>query len=59
MVWAGFTLKTFYPRSRPISANYTFADIGLTRSDILFIEGDQYAILGLKQSKANTKHTGV
>ncbi len=36
-----------------------FAETGLTGSDILFAEGDQYAILRLKQSKTNTEHTGV
>ncbi len=36
-----------------------FAETGLTRSDILFAEGDQYAIPRLKQSKTNTEHTRV
>ena len=37
----------------------TFAETGLTRSDISFAEGDQYAILRLKRSKTDTDHTGV
>ena len=37
----------------------TFAETGLTRSDISFAEGDQYAILRLKRSKTDTEHTGV
>ncbi len=37
----------------------TFAETGLMRSDISFAEGDPYAILRLKQSKTDTKYTGV
>ncbi len=37
----------------------TFAETSLTRSDISFAEGDQYAILRLKRSKINMEHTGV
>ncbi len=37
----------------------TFAETSLTRSDISFAEGDQYAILYLKRSKTDTEHTGV
>ncbi len=37
----------------------TFAETGLTRSDISFAEEDQYAILRLKRSKTDTEHTGV
>ncbi len=37
----------------------TFAETGLTRSDISFAEEDQYAILQLKQSKTDTEHTGL
>ena len=39
--------------------NATFAETGLTRSDISFAEGDQYAILRLKRSKTDTEYTGV
>lgn len=37
----------------------TLSETGLTRSDISFVEGDQYAILRLKQSKTDTEHSGV
>lgn len=37
----------------------TFTETDLTRSDISFSENDQYAILYMKQSKTNIKHTGV
>lgn len=37
----------------------TFAQTGLTRSDISFAKKDQYAILYLKRSKTNTEHTWV
>ena len=37
----------------------TFAETGLTTLDISFAEGDQCAILRLKQSKTDTEHTGV
>ncbi len=37
----------------------TFAETGLTSSDISFEEGDRYAILRLKRSKTDTEHTGV
>ncbi len=36
-----------------------FAETSLTKSDIFFAEGDQYAILRLKPSKTDTEHTGV
>ncbi len=37
----------------------TFAETGLTKSDISFAEGDQYAILRLKRSKTDTENTGA
>ncbi len=37
----------------------TFVERGLTRSDISFAEGDQYAILELKQSSTDMEHTDV
>lgn len=36
-----------------------FSKIRLRRSDFSFAKGDQYAVLRLKQSKTDTKHTGV
>lgn len=37
----------------------TFVDTKLTRSDIIFSDGDQHAILCLKQSKTDVHHTRV
>lgn len=37
----------------------SFKDLHLIRSDITFSESDQYAILRLKRSKTDAKHTGV
>ncbi len=37
----------------------TFAETKLTRSDISFEKGDQYATLRLKRSKTDVEHTGV
>lgn len=36
-----------------------FAKTSLTKSNISFAEGDQYAILCLKRSKTDMKHIGV
>ncbi len=41
-----------YIAAEPMKA--TFAETGLTRSDISFAEVDQYAILQLKRSKIDT-----
>ncbi len=37
----------------------TIAETKLTRLDISFAEGDQYATLQLKQRKTDIEHTGV
>ena len=37
----------------------TFAESGITKSDISFAEGDQNAIPQLKQNKIDNEHTGV
>lgn len=36
-----------------------FKEIKLIRLDILFVKGDQYAILQLQQNKTDIKHTGI
>lgn len=41
------------------SKKTTFVETGLTKSDISFVEDDQYAILCLKRSKTDTKPTRV
>ena len=37
----------------------TFSKTGLTRSNISFAEGDQYAFLRLNRSKTDTEHKGI
>lgn len=37
----------------------SFSRTKVTKSDVSFVEGNQYAILRLKQSKTDTEHTGV
>lgn len=37
----------------------SFSEIKVTRSDVSFSEGNQYAVLRLKQSKTKTKHTSA
>ncbi len=37
----------------------TFINLKVTRSDVRFAENDQYAVLRLKRSKTDIKHTGV
>ncbi len=59
VAWAGFMKmgELIYTAAKAKKA--TFAKTGLTRLDISFAEGDQYAILRLKRSKTDTKYTGV
>ena len=37
----------------------SFINLKVTRSDVRFAENDQYAVLRLKRSKTDVKHTGV
>lgn len=37
----------------------SFSETKVTRSDVSFSKGNQYAMLRLKQSKTDTKHTGI
>ncbi len=59
VAWAGFMRMGELTYTAAEAKKATFAETGLTRLDVLFAEGDQYAILRLKQSKTNTEHTGV
>ena len=59
VAWAGFMTMVELTYTAAEAKNATFAETGLTRSDISFAEGDQYAILRLKRSKTDTEHTGV
>ena len=59
VAWAGFMRMGELTYTAAEAKKATFAETGLTRSDISFAEGDQYAILRLKRSKTDTEHTGV
>ncbi len=59
VAWAAFMRMRELTYIAAEAKKATIAQTGLTRSDISFPEGDQYAILRLKQSKTDTEHTGV
>ncbi len=59
VAWAGLMRMEEFTYKAAEAKKATFAETGLTRSDISFAEGDQYAILRLKRSKTDTEHTGV
>ena len=48
VAWAGFMRMGELTYTAAEAKKATFAETGLTRSDISFAEGDQYAILRLK-----------
>lgn len=59
MVWVGFIRIGELTYTMAEVTKAMFVKIGLTKSDISFIEDNQYAILPLKQSKTNTDHNGM
>lgn len=59
VAWAGFMRMQKLTYTVEKAKMATFVETGLTRSDISFVEGDQYAILLLKQNKTDIKHTEV
>ncbi len=59
VAWAGLIRMGELTYTAAAVKKATFSETGLTRSDISFAEGDQYAILRLKQSKTDTEHTRV
>ncbi len=59
VAWAGFIRMGELTYTAAEAKKVMFAEIGLTRSDISFAEGDQYAILCFKRSKTDTEHTEV
>ncbi len=59
VAWAGLMRMGELTYTAAEAKKATFARTGLTRSDIPFAEGDQYAILRLKRSKTDREHTGV
>ncbi len=52
VAWAGFIRMGELTYTAAEAKKATFAETGLTRSDISFAEGDQYAILCLKRNKS-------
>ena len=59
VAWVGFIRMGELTYTAAEAKKATFAETGITRSDISFAEGDKYAILRLKQSKTDTEHTGM
>ncbi len=59
VAWAGFMRMGELTTISGEAKKGTFAEKDLTRSDISFAKGDQYAILRLKQSKIKKEHTWV
>lgn len=59
VAWAGFMQRGKLTYTAAGLKKDLFKDTKLTRSDISFAEGDQYAILRLKRSKTDIEHTGV
>lgn len=59
VAWAGFMRMGELTYTAVDAKKATFAETGLTRSDISFAEEDLYAILRLKRSKTDIEHTGV
>ncbi len=60
IAWARFLrLGEITYMASELKKKSTFVETHATRSDILFAEGDQYAMLRLKQSKTDVDHSGV
>ncbi len=59
VAWAGLMRMGELTYTAAEVKKATFAETGLTRLDISFAEGNQYAILRLKRSKTNTEYTEV
>ncbi len=59
VAWAGFIRMGELTYTAAEAKKTTFAETGLTSSDISFAERDLYAILRLKRSKTDTEYTGV
>lgn len=59
VAWAGFLQlgKITYTGTELKKAS--FSKTKVTRLDVSFAEGNQYAVLRLKESKTDAKHTGV
>ncbi len=60
IAWAGFLrLGEITYTASELKKKSTFVETHATRSDISFIEEDQYAVLRLKRSRTNVDYSGV
>ncbi len=59
VAWTGFLRLGEITYTGTELETASFSTTRVTRSDISFSKGNQYAVLCLKQSKTDTKHTGV
>ena len=59
VAWAGFLCLEEITYMVTEFKKASFPSTKVTRSDISFAESNQYAVLRLKQSKTDTKYTGV
>lgn len=59
VAWAGFLRLGEIMYTGTEFKKASFSSTKVTRSDISFAKGNQYAVLRLKQSKTDTEHTGV
>lgn len=59
MAWAGFLRLGEITYTGTVLKKTSFSKTKVIRSDVSFAEGNQYAVLRLKESKTDTKHTGV
>ena len=59
IAWAGFLRLGEITYSPADLKKSSFINLKVTRSDVRFAENDQYAVLRLKRSKTDVKHTGV
>ena len=57
--WAGFLRMGEFTHTGPQAKRASFQFTKLTRSDISFASGDNFATLRLKRSKSDVKHAGV
>lgn len=59
IAWEGFLRLSEITYTSAELRKATFVDTHATKSDIYFAEDDQYAVLRLKRSKTDIKHSGV
>lgn len=59
VAWAGFQGLEEITYTSTECKKAFFSKTKVRRSDVSFVEGNQYAVLWLKQSKTDTEHTGI